>query len=125
MRARQRGITLIGWLILLVPVIIVIYAGVRLTPVYLNYMKVVHCLDAMKSDYKEDSASSQSLGYDLQKQLYTQSVDYPSVKDITIKREGKGWVIEASYDDQAPLFSNISLQVTFDKVVELGSTGGD
>ena len=28
-----------------------------------------------------------------------------------------------NYDDEAPLFSNISLHVTFDKVVKMG--GGD
>jgi hypothetical protein len=123
MRARQRGITFVGWLILLVPLAIVFYAGVRLTPVYLNYMKVAHSLDALKSEYKGDSTNAQSLGDSLLKQFEIQSVDYPTVKDISIKREGRGWVVEASYDDQAPLFSNISLQVAFDKVVELG--GGD
>ena len=32
MRHSQRGITFIGWLVLLVPVAIVVYAGIRLIP---------------------------------------------------------------------------------------------
>jgi hypothetical protein len=120
MRARQRGITFIGWLILLVPVAIVFYAGVRLTPIYLNYMKVAHSLEELKTEYKGNNPDARSLNISLSKQFEVQSVDYPAVKDVAIKRDGKTWVIEASYDDQAPLFSNISIQVAFDKIVELG-----
>ena len=40
MRQRQRGITFIGWIVLLIPVAIVGYALIRVAPVYLNYMKV-------------------------------------------------------------------------------------
>ena len=42
---RERGVTLIGWLVLLTPLAICLYAGLRLAPVYLNYMKVSHTLD--------------------------------------------------------------------------------
>ena len=46
--------------------------------------------------------------------------EYRDIKDIKITRDGKSWVINASYDDQAPLFSNIFILVTFDKTVTLG-----
>ena len=48
MRAHQHGITFIGWLFLLVPIAIVAYAGIRIAPVYLNYMKVSRSLDALR-----------------------------------------------------------------------------
>ncbi|HXY76972.1 MAG TPA: DUF4845 domain-containing protein, partial [Steroidobacteraceae bacterium] len=51
-------------------------------------------------------------------------VEYPTVKDISITRDGGEWVVEAAYDDEAPLFANISLHVTFDKVRRIGG-GGD
>ena len=47
MRRSQRGVTFLGWLLLLTPVAIVIYAGIRLTPVYLNYMRVARSLDRL------------------------------------------------------------------------------
>ena len=34
-----------------------------------------------------------------------------------MRRDGKAWVIEADYEDAAPLFANLSLLVTFDKTV--------
>jgi len=45
MRHRQRGITFIGWIVLLIPVASVGYAGIRVVPVYLNYMKVAKALE--------------------------------------------------------------------------------
>ena len=41
MMRKQRGVTMIGWIFLLVPVAIVLYAGIRVAPEYLNYYKVV------------------------------------------------------------------------------------
>ena len=32
MRKYQRGVTFIGWIILMIPIAIVFYAGIRLTP---------------------------------------------------------------------------------------------
>ncbi len=125
MRAKQRGLTFIGWLILMVPLAIVFYAGIRLAPIYLNYMKVVRSLDAIQSEFKAEDANAVSLRTALGKQFDIQSVDYPTVKDVTINRDGHAWVIDATFDDQAPLFSNISIQVAFHKVVQIGSTGND
>ena len=50
-------------------------------------------------------------------------VDYPTTKDLKITRDGAAWTVEMNYDDEAPLFANISMHVTFDKVVKMG--GGD
>ncbi len=123
MRARQRGLTFIGWLVLLVPLAIVFYAGVRLTPVYLNYMKVSRALTALQAEFKGEDTNAAALRTSLTKNFDIQSVDYPDAKDIQIKREGHAWIVEAAFDDQAPLFDNISIQVAFHKVVQIGSTG--
>jgi hypothetical protein len=121
MRTQQRGVTLIGWIILLIPVAIVFYAGIRLAPVYLNYMKVARTLDQVASEVKGNDANAVTIHTSLEKHLDTESVDYPTVKDIKVTRDGKQWVMEASYDDQAPLFANIAILVVFDKTVRAGA----
>jgi Domain of unknown function (DUF4845) len=121
MRSKQAGVTLIGWLILLSPMALCGYAGIRLAPIYLNYMKVARTLESVKSEFKGADAGSQAvIRSSVEKNLNIESVDYPDIKDIKITREGKSWVINASYDDQAPLFSNVFILVTFDKSVTLG-----
>jgi hypothetical protein len=120
MRNRQRGVTAIGWLFLLIPIALVGYAAIRLTPVYLNYMKVVRALEQTANEFKADqSTSAQTLRYSLEKRFDVESVNYPLVKDIIVRRDGRAWIMEAAYEDVAPLFSNISLLVTFDRKVEV------
>jgi hypothetical protein len=121
MRSKQTGVTLIGWIILLTPMAICGYIGIRLAPVYLNYMKVARTLESVKNEFKDsDAGTMQAVRVAVEKNLNIESVDYPDIKDIKITHEGKSWVISASYDDQAPLFSNISILVAFDKSVTLG-----
>jgi hypothetical protein len=115
---------MLGWIILMIPFAMVGYAGMRLAPVYLNYMKVARTLEQTKSEaHATDSLALLRSG--IQKHLDVESVDYPSIKEIKITRNGQSWVVNAAYDDQAPLFSNIFILVTFDKTVTIGSSGGN
>jgi Domain of unknown function (DUF4845) len=124
MRNRQRGVTAIGWLFLLTPIAIVGYAGIRLAPLYLNYMKVTRALDQVANDLKAGGGDPQGIRSSVDKHFEIDMVEYPTTKDMKITREGAGWTVEMAYDDEAPLFSNISLHVTFDKLVHTGGGGG-
>jgi len=116
MHSKQRGITMIGWLFLLVPIAIVGYAGIRLAPVYLNYMKVARSIEQTSSELKDDeSLAAQLIRNSLGKHFDVESVDFPKVSDIEVRRDGQTWIVHAAYEDIAPLFSNISMLVKFDK----------
>ena len=123
MRTRQQGITFIGWLFLLVPIAIVAYACIRIAPIYLNYMKVTRSLDAVRDELKTEDANVASITKALDKHFVVESVSYPALNDISVKRDGHGWIIDATYDDQAPLFANISILIAFHKAVQIGNTG--
>ena len=125
MRKHQRGLTAIGWLILLIPVAICAYAGIRLAPVYMNYMNVVHSLTMVSGEIDNASATAASIRAAVGKHFDVEYINYPDIKDLKITRDNSIWKIEANYDDQAPLFSNVSLLVTFDKTVKLKGGGGD
>lgn len=123
MRKYQRGITFIGWIILLVPVAIVFYAGIRLTPLYLNFMKVRHTLDAVAAEVPNEGQTADGIRNAVLKHFIVDEVDYPKASDIKVVRDNSIWVLEANYDDQAPLFANMSILVTFDKTVKLKGGG--
>ena len=125
MRRYQRGVTFIGWMILMIPIAIVFYAGIRLTPVYLNYMKVKHTLEIVASEVPGETATADGIRNVVMKHFNVDEIDYPSDKDIKIVRENSIWTMEANYEDQAPLFANISILVTFEKKVKLKSGGGE
>ena len=123
MRNRQRGVTALGWLFLLTPLAVVAYAGIRLMPVYLNYMKVVRALDLVASD-GAGNADVTAIRSTIDKHFEIDMVDYPTAKDIKVTRSGTGFQVEAAYDDEAPLFGNLSLHVVFDKTVKTKGAEG-
>jgi hypothetical protein len=120
MRSKQAGVTFIGWIILLIPVAICGYAGIRLAPVYLNYMKVAKTLEQLKSELKGDPGSPTLVRNAIQRHFDIENVSYPESKDIKVTRDGGKWIVSAAYDDQTPLFANLFILVTFDKTVTLG-----
>jgi hypothetical protein len=123
MLARQRGVTAIGWLVLLIPFAIVVYAGVRLTPVYLNYMDVSRTLNELTDQFRDGGASPGAIRESIAKHFEIDEVNYPTPSDISITRNGRGWQVEAAYYDHAPLFFHITLRVAFDKTVTVGRGG--
>ena len=124
-RNRQLGVTALGWLLLLTPFAIVIYAGIRAAPIYLNYMKVVRTVDGTATELKGGNANVSTIKAAIDKHFEIDMVNYPDSKDFKITRDGGQWVIEAQYDDEAPLFGNVSLHFAFDKVARIGSATSD
>jgi hypothetical protein len=121
MRNKQAGVTFIGWVILLTPFAIVVYAGMRLTPIYLNYMKVSKALDKAGSELKGNTAKgADNIRVAIDKNFDIDMVEFPTTKDFKFTREDAVWVVEAAYEDEAPLFGNISIHVSFDKIVRIG-----
>jgi len=125
MRNRQTGVTAIGWVFLLTPLAIVIYAGIRLAPVYLNYMKVSKAMEQSVSEFKGGGSAPDTIRTTIDRKFEIDMVEYPTVKDMKVTKDGAAWVIECQYDDDAPLFANLSLHVTFDKKVRIGGGGVD
>lgn len=120
MHNKQRGVTVIGWLFLLIPIAILGYAGIRLSPVYLNYMKVSRSMNQLVAEmHSTDISSANLIRTSLEKHLDVESVDYPNIKDFQIRRDGSVWIVQTTYDETAPLFWNISLVVGFDKSVQI------
>src|SRR5215469_17468949 len=110
MRNRQLGVTVIGWLLLLTPLAIVIYAGIRLAPVYLNYMKVAKAMDQAGHDMRNTgTGGADSIRQAIDRHFEIDMVEYPTTRDMKITRDGATWVVESNYDDDAPLFANVSL----------------
>jgi hypothetical protein len=116
----QRGVTFIGWLLLLVPIALLVYVGIRLTPIYLNYFRVVRSLDQVAADTRaEPQVNPTAVRSALEKRFDIEYIDHPTAKEIDIHRDGDRWVAVVDYEDVAPLFANVSILAQFNKQVDL------
>jgi hypothetical protein len=115
---KQRGVTMIGWIFLLVPMAVVIYGGIRVGPEYLNFYKVSQALTETAVKLRSDEALTANTIRDaIGKRFDTGYVDNPSAKDIVITKGEKGWQMTADYETTAPLFGNLYLLMAFKKTV--------
>jgi len=114
----QRGVTMIGWIFLLVPVALVLYAGIRVGPEYLNYYKVVQALKETATQLKsDDSLTPASIRSAVEKRFDTGYVDEPLAKDIGVTKSDSGWTMTADYEKTVPMFGNLYITLVFDKSV--------
>lgn len=115
MRHRQRGITVLGWIVLLVPVALVGYVVIRAVPVYLNYSKVSRALEQVRGqNTSSDGVTREQLRAELEKRFDIDYIDSPKVSDVTIRKSGQGFVMEVQYEDVVPLMYNASLLLEFE-----------
>jgi uncharacterized protein DUF4845 len=119
MMRKQQGITFIGWLVLLVPLAILVYAGIRLAPIYMNYYRVAQALEQVAADARGGQVNPQAIKNSLEKRFDIESIERPSAKEVEIRREGDSWVAEVQYDETVPMMGNIALVAQFDKQVQL------
>jgi hypothetical protein len=116
---RRKLVTRLRWIamaILSIPILIVIYEAARLTPEYLNYVRVSRSLDQVAAEFHEGDNPENLKGL-ITQHFKKEKVQYPDVSEIAIRNEGAQWVIEADYSHLTWLFPTIKVQVSFDKVV--------
>ena len=117
MHKRQAGITFIGWLVLLVPMAIVVYAGIRVLPIYMTQFKVAKVAEQAADESKDETVNAGAVRRAIEKRLDIEGVEFPTLEEFQVARDGDQWFIEVSYERTAPLFGNLGLLVTFDKRV--------
>jgi len=116
-QSRQAGITTVGFVILAIFVGLFAFAGMRLSPVYLNYMKVAGVLDGVYKEFDSQNPSRAALQKSIRRRFDVESVSVITARDIKVVSESGGFRIEAVYDHMAPFIGNVSFSVHFDKKV--------
>jgi hypothetical protein len=115
MNRRQRGVTAIGWIFLLVPIAVVLFSAIRVSPDYLNYYRVVQAMKGTAKDIAGDeTATAQTIRTALDRRFDTGYVEGVKVEDIDVRKEPDGkWAMTAEYERTVPLFGNLHLLMAF------------
>ncbi len=121
MRNRQQGMTAIGMLVLAAILGLVGFAALRLTPIYLEHMKVLQILSDVKVELDGQETSLARLRASIDNRLNIESVYGLKVKDFKITKTsvGGGYMVQAKYDRRTNYVANIYLLAEFDDTVEI------
>lgn len=117
LKQRQAGMTTLGLIILVAFVGMFAFAGIRLTPVYLNYMKVVGVVDGVREEFDGTGATSSAIRNSIVRRFDIESVSQISARDIKVTKVDGGHEVAATYSHKAPFIANVSFVVDFDKRV--------
>lgn len=116
-RSRQGGMTAVGMLILAVFIGLFAFAAIRLTPVYLNYLKVAGVLNGVYEEFDGQNPSRGMIRKSVQRRFDVESVSVITFRDINVSPENNGFRVAAIYDHTSPFIANISFTVHFNKQV--------
>jgi hypothetical protein len=93
------------------------YGGLRLAPLYLNYMKVARAMDSAASEATGDDPDPGLLRRALQKHWEIDDITGVGFDDVEVVKKDRGTALHVAYDDASPYIANVSLSVHFDKTV--------
>jgi hypothetical protein len=116
-RQRQAGMTTIGIVFLLTFLGIFAFAFLRLTPVYLNYMKIVGVVDGVQKEFDGQGPTSSGVKRSIRRRFDVESVGVIKAIDVKVTSVDGGLEVSAVYEHTAPFMANIYFTVKFDKTV--------
>lgn len=114
-KRQQAGMTTLGLVILATFIGLFVFAGLRLTPVYLNYMKVVGVVDGVTAEFDGTNASRAAIRTSISRRFDIDSVGEITAKDVKVTAVDGGFEVAATYSHKAPFIANVSFVVDFDK----------
>lgn len=116
---KQRGLTMISGLILLILVASVIYIlGFRVAPIYVEYFKIRKIIESVKED-----VSVTTNPIEVQNLISRRfDIDYVNViqaRDLKVSKSRGKLVVRLKYEDSKPLFDKLYVVGKFDEVIQV------
>ena len=115
---RQRGMTLVGFFMVLAVGCFFAFIGLKLFPVYKEYFSVKQAMSSVQSQPGVSKKSPREIRSMLDSRFFASYVDIVTGKDAKIVRKN-GYRIDMLYEHKVHLISNIELIATFDITVDL------
>jgi hypothetical protein len=127
MQRNNRGLTLIGFLVVLCVAGFFAYLVMKLLPIYVEYFGVVKAMEMVKNEPGSAQKSLEEIRRDIILKFNTQYVDETSVppQAIQLKREAGGATLRIAYERRVNFMYNVDLVAVFDKSVILRNVGSE
>lgn len=113
--SQQKGMTGVGWLVVLALIGFFVLLTLRMVPSYLEYYKVVSTLESLAKESGFETPTEIRLL--LERRFDISYVNTITPKDVLIKSAGQFYSVRAKYDARQHLFGNVSVVMSFDKQV--------
>ncbi len=117
-RHRQRGITVIGFVILAVLFGVVGLAAIKVLPMYISNMRLSRVLEDTAAELGGKSTDPVSIRREIYKRFSIEDVNLPP-DNLKIAQSKNGYSVRIQYENRVPYIADVWLLIVFDKQVEI------
>lgn len=114
----QRGLSLLGFIFILMLVLFATFIGIKLIPIYLNHMSVVSEMKAVAGEPGSANQPPNTIRRQLVTRLDVSYVDHVKPENIRVE-QADGVSLIVSYQVETHLIGNIDAVVKFHRVEKL------
>ena len=114
-RTHQRGMTAIGWLIVLAILGFFVLLALRMVPAYLDFYKVVSTLEGLEAE--SGFSSPREIRNLLERRFDISFIDTITPADVVIKPVGSTFTVKAAYEKSEHIAGNVYVVMDFEKEV--------
>lgn len=112
---KQRGMSPVAWIAILLVVGFFAYFGSKVVPAYFNFYSLVDVVEGVKDDRVLRDSSIAELRSTLRKRMRLNDVDDLGDDVVTIERRGSAVVANIEYRVREPFIANVDLLMTFQR----------
>ncbi|MES2819855.1 MAG: DUF4845 domain-containing protein [Pseudomonadota bacterium] len=111
----QKGLSLLGWMLLLAVVAFFASAAFKLVPHYMDYMALEKMINSIESEGAQDVRTIGDFQDRIYKGMTINAIDLDLKEALKIKVENNEFQVHLKYEKREPLIRNIDMVVRFDK----------
>jgi hypothetical protein len=117
----QKGLSFIGWLVLLAILAFAASAAAKIVPHYLDYLSLKKIIESAGTDRTADITNTGELYAYVAKGMQVNNIrDLDLNKALTVTTENNRFLAHLNYEKREPLIQNIDLVVKFDHEFSVG-----
>ncbi|MEM7082758.1 MAG: DUF4845 domain-containing protein [Pseudomonadota bacterium] len=115
MKNKQQGMTLIGWIGVIVIILVLALAAIRLVPVYLQYFRVADVIRdvPLQMQNENNGVTPQKIRLYIDKRFDVEAITVITSKDVKIERKSESFIVTADYSHEVPYMVNVNFLVDF------------
>lgn len=112
----QKGLSLLGWMMVLALVAFLASAVFKMLPHYMDYMSLKRIITSAETEASQSINSVNAFYGHISRGLEVNSIrDFDLTDSVKIKLENNEFLVHLQYEKREPLIQNLDLVAKFDK----------
>lgn len=116
---QQSGMTVIGMLLLIIVIAFVALIAMKVVPMYVQYFSIKSTIESIRKEPQVAQMTPQDIQNAIQKRFDIGYVDNITARDLKIRNDPKGRVLDLVYQDERTLFYGLSVVLKVNEAIPL------